>query len=127
MKAMKRMVGRLNMFEKLLLLIGMAVTIVGFYYINKMYTGEGRLSWSLLQAAFLWLVLLFMIILTDSNESIKEELKEVIHQHMTETKLLKDISKEQLAELKVLNKALGSAKPTKKISTKAKPTKHKKR
>ena len=113
MEALKRMTSRLNVFEKLLLIIGIAVTIVGFYYINKMYTGDGRLSWALLQAAFLWLVLLFMIILTDSNESIKEELKEVINQHMTETKLLKDISREQLAELKILSQALGKAKPKK--------------
>lgn len=114
MQALKRMFGRLNVFEKLLLIIGIAVTIIGFYYINRMYTGEGKLSWALLQAAFLWLVLLFMIILTDSNESIKEELKEVIHQHMKETKLLKDISKEQLAELRILSSALGAKKAVKK-------------
>jgi uncharacterized membrane protein len=114
MKAMSRMMGRLNFFEKLLLIIGVAVTVVGFYYINKMYTGEGRISWSLLQAAFLWLVLLFMIILTDSNESIKEELKEVITQHVEETKILKEISREQLAELKILNATLGGKKPVKK-------------
>jgi uncharacterized membrane protein len=114
MQALKRMMGRLNVFEKLLLLIGISVTIIGFYYINKMYTGEGRLSWALLQAAFLWLVLLFMIILTDSNESIKEELKEVIHQHMNETRLLKEISKEQLAELRLLSTAMGVRKKAKK-------------
>lgn len=103
---LKKMMDRLNFFEKLLLLTGLVVTIVGFYYINKIYTGEGHLSWALLQAAFLWLLLLFMIILTDSNESIKEELKEVIQKHVEETKLLQKISNEQLAELKILNKAL---------------------
>ena len=106
MNAIKNMVKRLNFFEKMLLLVGMAVTITGFYYINKIYTGEGHMSWSLLQAAFLWLLLIFMIILTDSNESIKEELKEVIREHVQETKLLKKISEEQLAELKILNAAL---------------------
>jgi uncharacterized membrane protein len=109
MTFVKKMVGRLNFFEKLLLIIGLAVTVVGFYYINKMYTGEGRLSWALLQAAFLWLLLLFMIILTDSNESIKEELKEVVQKHVEETKLLKEISQEQLAELKVIKAALAKA------------------
>jgi uncharacterized membrane protein len=100
------MINRLNLFEKLLLIVGIAVTIIGFYYINQMYTGEGRLSWALLQAAFLWMVLLFMIILTDSSETVKEELKEVINQQVQETRLLRDISMEQLAELKVLNKAI---------------------
>ncbi|MFH1071834.1 MAG: hypothetical protein V1743_00215 [Nanoarchaeota archaeon] len=106
MKAIKHMIARLNFFEKMLLIVGMAVTIIGFYYINKIYTGEGYLSWALLQAAFLWLLLLFMIILTDSNESIKEELKEVISKHVEETRLLKEISKEQLAELKAIKTAL---------------------
>ncbi len=106
MFAIKKMMKRLNVFEKLLLLVGLAVTVVGFYYINRIYTGEGNISWALLQAAFLWLLLLFMIILTDSNESIKEELKEMINKHIEETKLLKDISKEQLAELKVITKVL---------------------
>ncbi|MBW2972334.1 hypothetical protein KY359_04830 [Candidatus Woesearchaeota archaeon] len=110
MNAFKRMVKRLNFFEKMLLLVGVVVTIVGFYYINKIYTGEGHLSWALLQAAFLWLLLLFMIILTDSNESIKEELKEVIQQHVQETRLLKQIANEQLAELKVIKTALAGKK-----------------
>jgi len=106
MNALKRMMGRLNFFEKMLLLVGLAVTVVGFYYINTIYTGEGHMSWALLQAAFLWLLLLFMIILTDSNESIKEELKEVIQKHIEETKVLKEISKEQLAELKLIKTSL---------------------
>lgn len=106
MFAIKKMARRLNFFEKLLLLVGLAVTVVGFYYINKMYTGEGNISWALLQAAFLWLLLLFMIILTDSNESIKEELKEIINKQIEETRLLRNISQEQLAELKVIKMTL---------------------
>ncbi len=107
MKVLRKLTRRLNFFEKILLLVGLAVTMIGFYYINKLYTGEGHLTWAVLQAAFLWLLLLFMIILTDSNESIKEELKEMIGQHVEETKILKKISQEQLAELKILNAALG--------------------
>lgn len=113
MLSVKKMVKRLNLFERLLLLVGLAVTVVGFYYINRIYTGEGHISWALLQAAFLWLLLLFMIILTDSNESIKEELKEVIRKHMEETKLLRKISAEQLEELKVIKKALKPARKKK--------------
>jgi predicted RNase H-like HicB family nuclease len=51
-----------------------------------------------------------MIILTDSNESIKEELKEVIQKHIEETKVLRDISREQLAELKVIKSVLSKKK-----------------
>ena len=106
MNALTAMMKRLNFFEKMLLVVGLAVTVSGFYYINKLYTGEGHISWALLQAAFLWLLLLFMIILTDSNESIKEELKEVIKEHVKETRILKEISKEQLEELKLIQGAL---------------------
>jgi len=110
MNVFKRMMQRLNFFEKMLLLVGISVTIIGFYYINQVYTGEGHLSWALLQAAFMWLLLLFMIINTDSNESIKEELKEVIQKHIEETKVLRDLSKEQLAELKAIKAALQKGK-----------------
>lgn len=106
MNALKEMVRRLNFFEKMLLIVGIGVTVVGFYFINKIYTGEGHMSWALLQAAFLWLLLLFMIILTDSNESIKEELKDVIKEHIEETKILKQISREQLEELKAIKASL---------------------
>jgi hypothetical protein len=124
MNRLKEMIDRLNFFEKMLLIVGMSVTILGFYFINRIYTGEGHLSWALLQAAFLWLLLLFMIILTDSNESIKEELKDVIEKHIEETKILRQISNEQLAELKIIQESLGvrkkSVKRAKKTAAKKK-------
>jgi Ca2+/Na+ antiporter len=90
--------------------VGILVTVVGFFFINKLYTGEGHLSWALLQAAFLWMLLIFLIILTDSNETIKEELKEEIREHKKETKLLRDISEQQLKELQLLRKTLSAKK-----------------
>ena len=96
---------RVNNFEKFLLFIGMVITVVGFYFINRVYEMEGYASWALLQSSFLYLLLILMVILTDSNESIKEELKDVIEQHIEETKILKEISNETLHELK---KAMGS-------------------
>jgi Ca2+/Na+ antiporter len=104
------MVNRLNFFEKMLFLAGIAVTMMGFFYINKLYTGEGHLSWALLQAAFLWMVLIFLIILTDSNESVKEELKEVINQHVNETRTIKEVSKQQLKELEEIKELLSGKK-----------------
>lgn len=110
----KKFYRRTNFFEKVLFLIGLVIIAVGFYFINKLYTGEGNLSWSLLQAVFLWLVLLFLIILTDSNESVKEELKEVIKEQSMEVKLLKKIAKEQLEEIKLLRVDLRKGKQKKK-------------
>jgi|TARA_B100001971_G_scaffold72955_1_gene67264 hypothetical protein len=42
------------------------------------------------------LILIFLVILTDSNKSIKEELGIIIREHIGETKLLKE-------EVKALN------------------------
>lgn len=93
---------RINNFEKILFIVGIAATVVGFYFINKVYRLDPYLNWALVQAIFLWLLLLFIIILTDSNESIKEELKIVIKEQTEETKLLKKIVTDQLQEIKLL-------------------------
>ena len=85
-----------TVFEKLLLLTGIAVGIVGFWFINKVYYDQPGLSWQFLTSVFLWLMLIFLVILTDSSESIKEELSVIIREHIEETKLLKE-------EVKALN------------------------
>lgn len=90
-------------FEKLLLFIGLAVGIVGFWLINNMYGAEPGLTWPLIESLFLWFLLIFIIILTDSNESIKEELSLVIKEHIEETRLIKEevaLSKEETRLLK---------------------------
>jgi uncharacterized membrane protein len=101
-----RLLKRVNTFEKILFLVGLMATFMGFYLINKVYKTDPYLNWALLQSIFLWLMLLFLIILTDSNESVKEELKEVIKEQMEEIRLLKTISHEQLQEVKLLRQDL---------------------
>src|SRR3989338_5198798 len=83
-------------FEKLLLVVGITVGIVGFWLINSVYYKEPSLSWAFITSIFLWLLLIFVVILTDSNESIKEELSTIIKEHIDETKLLRE-------EVKLLN------------------------
>jgi|SRR3989338_1992040 len=77
-------------FEKLLLVVGITVGIVGFWLINSVYYKEPSLSWAFITSIFLWLLLIFVVILTDSNESIKEELSTIIREHIEETKLMKE-------------------------------------
>ena len=101
-----RLFKRVNAFEKILFFVGLMATFMGFYLINKVYKTDPFLNWALLQSIFLWLTLLFLIILTDSNESVKEELKEVIREQMEEIRLLKTISHEQLEEVKLLRQDL---------------------
>ena len=79
-----------NLFQKLLLLIGISIGIIGFWFINKIYIYEPGVNWQFMIAVFLWLLLIFTVILTDSSESIKEELGAIIKEHIKETKLLKD-------------------------------------
>ena len=86
-------------FEKLLLFVGIAIGIIGFWLINTVYLEEPILSWQFIVSVFLWLMLIFIVILTDSNESIKEELGLIMKEHVKETKLLKN-------ELILLNKVL---------------------
>ncbi len=93
---------RINNFEKFLLVIGFAVIIGGFFLINKVFAYEPRLSYPLLEVCFLWLILIFMLILTDSNESIKEEMREVLESHIKEVRLMQQIAHEEIEELKLL-------------------------
>ena len=88
-----------SVFEKLLLVVGMAVGIIGFWLINSVYYNQPGLTWEVLTAIFLWLLLILIVILTDSNESIKEELSVIIKEHIEETKLLRE-------EIKLINKGL---------------------
>jgi len=85
-----------TLFEKLLLIVGISVGFVGFWLINSTYKNESGMSWDFISAVFLWLLLIFVIILTDSNESIKEDLSIIIKKHIEETKLLKK-------EIKIMN------------------------
>jgi len=89
-------------FEKLLLFVGIAIGIIGFWLINTVYFEEPILSWQFIVSVFLWLILIFIVILTDSNESIKEELGLIMKEHIEETRILKKIMIEHVKETKIL-------------------------
>ena len=78
-----------SLFEQMLLVVGILIGIIGFWLINRTFLNEPAINWSFITAVFLWLLLIFVVILTDTNESIKEELSTVIREHIEETKLLK--------------------------------------
>jgi len=90
---------RSTLFEKLLLIIGISIGIIGFWLINSLYKQDMLITWQFLTSVFLWLMLIFIVILTASNESVKEELSTIIKQHIEETKLVKN-------EIKLLNAIL---------------------
>tara|TARA_Y100000310_G_scaffold326003_1_gene390314 strand:+ start:719 stop:991 length:273 start_codon:yes stop_codon:yes gene_type:complete len=80
---------KINLFEKVLLCIGILVILIGYLFVYGMVAKEG-LSWNALQTTFLWLILIVMIILAAVNENMKEELKMVINNQVKEMQLLRD-------------------------------------
>ena len=80
---------KLNLFEKVLLTIGISVIIIGYFFVHGLIAKEG-ISWNALQTTFLWLLLVVMIILTAVNENMKKELKVVIENQLKEMKLLRE-------------------------------------
>jgi len=78
---------------------------VGYFFINKIFIATGRaLSWEMVIAIFLWLILLFTIILCAVNEDMKEELGEILKEQIIQAKLLQDLNKEQNEEIRLLRK-----------------------
>ena len=82
-------VRKLTFFEIGLSFAGIAVMFVGFYAVHKQYLMDGYLSWGLLHAIFLWLILLVLLIVAAILENVKEELGVMIKEHILETKLLR--------------------------------------
>lgn len=99
---------KINLFEKILLPVGIAVTVFGFYllvYADRM--GQDNIwVWVRLSAIFAWLILIFVMILAATNEDLKEELCYLTREHTLEVRLLKEISHDQLLELKDLREAI---------------------
>jgi uncharacterized membrane protein len=81
---------RINLFEVVLLVVGISVIFVGGFAIQKQFMLDGYLSWNLLQGIFLWLILLVLLILAAIMENVKEELCIIIREHIVETKLLRE-------------------------------------
>lgn len=92
-------------FEKFLMFLCFGAGATGYFFINKIFIATGRiLSWDMVIAVFLWLILLFIIINASIAEDQKEELAEILHEQIIQAKFLQDISKEQNEEIKLLRK-----------------------
>ncbi|MBW2995169.1 hypothetical protein KY312_02360 [Candidatus Woesearchaeota archaeon] len=80
-----------NVFEKILLVIGIAVVMVGYTFIHRMYTYSGStLTWDLIISMLLWLISLVLIINLAVSENVKEELRIVAENQLAELKLIKE-------------------------------------
>ena len=79
-----------NIFEKILLVLGVAVILIGYSFIYRVFSFESFLSWDAVHAVFLWLILIGVIILVAVAENMKEELRIVIENQNQEMKLLRE-------------------------------------
>ena len=79
----------INLFEKLLLIMGVLVIVVGYFFVYGLVSIQG-VSFMALQTIFLWLLLVVAIIVAAVNENMKEELKVVILNQKEELKLLRE-------------------------------------
>ncbi len=70
---------KINVFEVILLIIGVAAAILGFKFINEVYKAENsQISWLMIIAIFSWLTLLILFILLSLMVDVsKKELKEI--------------------------------------------------
>lgn len=70
---------KLNVFEIVLLIVGIGAAVLGFQLINQVYQAEnGELSWLMIIAIFNWLTLLVMFILLSLMVDVsKKELNEI--------------------------------------------------
>ena len=93
---------KINAFEKILLPVGIGLTFLGFYLILLAEQSATEIGWLRLGTVFAWMMLLFVVILAATSEDMKEELALIQQEHVTEIKLLKEISNEQLQEIKLL-------------------------
>ena len=95
---------KITFFEKAVLVIGLFTILIGFYFIQTVYQVDRNLSWLMLIAIFSWLSLLILIIISSLNADVKEELSSILRENADETRLLKEITYQLLAEIKLLRK-----------------------
>jgi len=86
-----------NVFEVVLLIVGIGAAVLGFHLIKQVYKAENsQLSWLMIIAVFSWLTLLVMFILLS---------------------LIVDVSKKELREIKMMIYLLYENKNPKKSKT----------
>ena len=81
-------VRKTSSFEKMLLIVGMLILVIGYLLISKVFAAEGgELTWGFLQTVFLWLLMVIFIIMLAIGEDIKEG---ILLQQLDEIRALKN-------------------------------------
>ncbi len=77
-----------NVFERILLIVGILILLVGYGLIWKVMRTNPTLTWESLIAIFLWLILFALVVVTAVAENTKEELRQVIENQFDEMKIM---------------------------------------
>lgn len=102
---------KITFFEKALFIVGIAVALLGFFLINLVYTAHGKdLNFEMLIAVFLWLILIFQIVTASISENQKEETHVIDRELHQETKLMRELIKDNVLEIKLLRADLSALK-----------------
>ena len=91
-----------NLFEKLLLIVGVGVGIVGIYILYNVYTQTQNVP-LIVGLVFLWLIVILLLMVVAIAEDIKEEIGVIMHEQVEQIKLLRNINDEMLEEIKLLS------------------------
>ena len=98
---------KISFFEKILLIVGIFAAIAGYYLIDTVYKNSTQtLDFAMLQTVFLWILLLFIIVITALSEHQKQETRIISEELHKETKLMKEMIKDQVIEIKLLREDL---------------------
>ncbi len=93
----------------------MLLTLAVFYFLNVYITGQGMILFALIETGMMWVIIVALLLIADNNRVLTEELKELIQEHIKESKTLQKIRDEELQEIRLLKKV---AKQTKRKSKK---------
>ena len=79
-----------NMFENILLFIGIVVIGIGYFFVHLVVISYGINSFETTAVLLLWFINIVIIIITAVSENSKEELKIIIKQQHDELRLLRE-------------------------------------
>lgn len=103
-KEVFKMLKKVNLFDIMLLIVGIAVAYLGYRLINLQYQFEGQMSWLMIVSIFLWLILLVLFILSSMTvDSSRQQLKEI--------RILNELLQNEIREVEILKKDFRRSKP----------------
>jgi membrane-bound ClpP family serine protease len=81
---------RANLFEVIIIGVGIIVMILGFIFLRDLYLKSPELSWNMITATFSYLMVILLFLVAAICVDIKEELSLIFHEQLLETRLMRN-------------------------------------